>query len=242
MSLFRNWDIPIPRWLAPVCYRAQWRAHSAIYTWLVGYLRLKAPPPQENTSGWRPRHLGHPQGRKSADNMHSITSEFVFNVLNNERRRLIIQVEWVRDGCGEERKAREGSVLSLCASFHFRRRRFRFRMSDPCLAYDACDRNENKSKNKEKEETERRERNVINNVMKFLRRVETRRRHLRRDFMKSLNSPARKDIIKFPTVKFAFPSQLLPRTCLSRVLPVPLISPRCILFPPHSPTIRATGL
>lgn len=145
------------------------------------------------------------RGRKSADNMHSASSKFVFNVLSNERRRLIIQM----DECAVD--ARRSRRVRFIASYPFRFRRRRFRFSDVCLlAWRARDRSEDKSKDEEKDETERRERNVVNNVMKFLRWVETRRRHLSRDFMKSLNSPARKDIIKFPTAKFALPSPLPP--------------------------------
>lgn len=103
------------------------------------------------------------------------------------------------------RRGREGPILSLHALPALGVVVSVFGCPSPGSFWRARDRNENKSKIEEKEEMERLERNVINNVMKFLRRVETRRRHLRRDFMKSLNSPARKDIIKFPTAKFAFP-------------------------------------
>jgi len=108
-------------------------------------------------------------------------------------RRSIIQTDELND---------EGESLRV-SSFPF----FLFHFS-ACLRRWACDAREKQRERKEEvekgrgKERKKERKNVVNNVMKFLRRFETRRRHLRRDFMKSLNSPARKDIIKFPTAKF----------------------------------------
>lgn len=82
---------------------------------------------------------------------------------------------------------------------------FYFSFRTPAFVADACgarEKQREREKEVKKKEGKKERKNVVNNVMKFLRRFETRRRHLRRDFMKSLNSPARKDIIKFPTAKF----------------------------------------
>lgn len=150
------------------------------------------------------RHLGRPEGGSRRTICIAQVRSLYLMYWAKRAAPLNYSGGWVRDGGGEERRGREGCVLLV--SLPSRRLPF----SDICplsrLAYGASAkyRNENKCKSEEKVETERRERNVVNNVMKFLRWVETRRRHLRRDFMKSLNSPVRKDIIKFPTAKFAF--------------------------------------
>lgn len=104
----------------------------------------------------------------AVDRMHSVSHGLYFNVLDNGQHRSIIQTA-------------EYAIVRFALCFGVR---FRFfgRPSPPStrilLLSDARSRRATKKGG-----------GVVNNVMKFLRRFETRQRHLRRDFMKSLNSP-----------------------------------------------------